>query len=223
MFTQLMYAADALYGERRDRGILFWKSLPLSDTETVLSKLFVAAVLMPLVAAGIALVTQVGFFAIAGAKLSSLDLLRGHVWVPSVWGGAIVTSVYLVIAGALWYLPVIAWFLAVSAWAPRSPLMYATLPPVGVMVAEYITFHTTHVWHLCIARLNFVGLLSEALGGSGVQLVIDDEHMIIPRNLVDMMQPGRFFGSAQVWIGVAVAAGLLVATIRLRRSRDDTA
>jgi ABC-2 type transport system permease protein len=223
MFTQLLYAIDALYGERRDRGILFWKSLPLSDAETVLSKLFVAAIVMPLVAAGIAIVTQLAFFAIASTKLSSLELLHGHLWTPSLWAGSILVTLYLVIAGALWYLPVLGWCLLVSAWAPRSPLMYATLPPLGVALAEYFTLRSHHVWAVCLERLNLVGLLAHALGGPGVNLVIDDQHMIIPRSLVEMMQPAQFLGSADVWIGVAVGVGLIAATIWVRRSRDEAA
>src|SRR6185312_13125765 len=31
----IFYSLDALYGERRDRSILFWKSLPVSDTTAV--------------------------------------------------------------------------------------------------------------------------------------------------------------------------------------------
>src|ERR1700687_5194317 len=42
IFTAFMvgvfYCLDALHGERRDRSILFWKSLPVSDLTTVLSK-----------------------------------------------------------------------------------------------------------------------------------------------------------------------------------------
>ena len=44
------YCIDALYADRADRSVLFWKSLPLSDAETVLSKFATAAVLIPLVA-----------------------------------------------------------------------------------------------------------------------------------------------------------------------------
>ena len=34
----VVYLLDCLYGERRDRSILFWRSLPVSDTQTVLAK-----------------------------------------------------------------------------------------------------------------------------------------------------------------------------------------
>ena len=43
----IFYCLDALHGERRDRSILFWKSLPVSDLTTVLSKVFVPLVILP--------------------------------------------------------------------------------------------------------------------------------------------------------------------------------
>ena len=223
MFTQFMYAVDALYGERRDRGILFWKSLPLSDAETVLSKLCVALVVMPVVAAGIALATQITFFAIASAKLSSVELLQGHLWSPAVWGGSLLTLLYLTVAGSVWYLPVVGWCLLVSVWAPRSPLMYATLPPIGLALAEYITLRSHHLWTLFLERVNYGGLLSHALGGHGTVLAIDDEHMQVPRTLTELLRPGQFVGSAAVWAGVAVGAGLIAGAIWLRRTRDEAA
>ena len=52
MFTSFIvgvfYCLDALHGERRDRSILFWKSLPVSDLTTVLSKLSIPLVVLPL-------------------------------------------------------------------------------------------------------------------------------------------------------------------------------
>ncbi|MGC1458667.1 MAG: hypothetical protein WA825_10345, partial [Steroidobacteraceae bacterium] len=52
-----MYAGDCLYAERKDRSILFWKSMPVSDTLTVLSKLLLVVVLVPLGVYLVSLVT----------------------------------------------------------------------------------------------------------------------------------------------------------------------
>jgi ABC-2 type transport system permease protein len=54
----LFYCLDALYGERRDRSILFWKSLPVSDLTTVLSKATIALVVLPLVTFAVIVATQ---------------------------------------------------------------------------------------------------------------------------------------------------------------------
>src|SRR6201987_208862 len=58
MFVGAFYCLDALYGERRDRSILFWKSLPVSDAITVLSKLTIPFVILPLISFVIAIATQ---------------------------------------------------------------------------------------------------------------------------------------------------------------------
>ena len=52
------YSIDALYADRRDRSVLFWKSLPLSDLETVLSKFATAIVVIPLVALAASAIAQ---------------------------------------------------------------------------------------------------------------------------------------------------------------------
>lgn len=49
-FVVFFYCLGALYDDRRDRSILFWKSLPISDTGTVLSKVLSATVLAPAIA-----------------------------------------------------------------------------------------------------------------------------------------------------------------------------
>jgi ABC-2 type transport system permease protein len=225
LFTQFFYAIDSLYGERRDRAILFWKSLPVSDTETVLSKLFVAVVVMPGVAAGAALVTQLVLFAIAGAKLAPLGLLQGHLWAPSLWGSTLLVMAYGLLTSMLWYLPLIGWALLVSAWAPRSPLTYATLPPLAIGLAEYIVFHSHHALAIIGERVGNLGLLGHAFdhrsNGGGFGLVVTADRVEIPRALVDAMRPAQFFGSAEVWLGVLLAAVFVVAAIGVRRRRDE--
>jgi ABC-2 type transport system permease protein len=222
MFTQFFYAIDSLYGERRDRAILFWKSLPVSDTLTVLSKLAVASVVMPFVAVAVAFVAQLALFAILSAKLAPIDLLHGHLWTVQLWAGTLEFMLYVTAAGVLWYLPVIGWCLLVSAWAPRSPLMYASLAPLGAALGEFLVFHTHHLWSICIERLKLFGLLSQTLGGYAINNVkVDDEHFNIPQWLAETMRPAQFFGSADVWIGVAVGAALVAAAIWVRRTRDE--
>ncbi len=227
LFTQFFYTIDSLYGERRDRAVLFWKSLPLSDTETVLSKVFVAVLVMPLAAAVAAVASQVLVFAIASVKLAPLQLLQGHLWTPSLWGGSLLVSGYALVASMLWYLPFVGWCMLVSAWAPRSPLMYATLPPLAVGLAEFIVFRTHYVLAVVGERFGNMAFFAHAFSGrsqaTGFGFVIDQDHMEIPRSLVETMRPGHFFGTADVWVGVVVGTLLIVAAIWVRRSRDESA
>src|SRR5204863_7376338 len=65
----VFYSLDALYGERRDRSILFWKSLPVSDLTTVLSKAITPVVILPLVTFATAVGTQTVMLLVATAVL----------------------------------------------------------------------------------------------------------------------------------------------------------
>src|SRR6266478_6442377 len=55
----VFYCLDALHGERRDRSILFWKSLPVSDLTTVLSKATIPLVVLPAISFAIVVCVQV--------------------------------------------------------------------------------------------------------------------------------------------------------------------
>src|SRR5258708_23366080 len=48
MIVGVFYCLGALQGERRDRSILFWQSLPVSDLTTVMSKAIVPFLSLPL-------------------------------------------------------------------------------------------------------------------------------------------------------------------------------
>ena len=58
LLVGIFYSLDALYGERRDRSIFFWKSLPVSDLITVLSKLAIPLVIVPMLSFAITVATQ---------------------------------------------------------------------------------------------------------------------------------------------------------------------
>ncbi|MBS0393380.1 MAG: ABC-2 transporter permease [Proteobacteria bacterium] len=222
--TQFFYAIDSLYGERRDRSVLFWKSMPVSDRETVLSKFVFATLVMPVVAALVALATQVVVFAILSPRVAAIDGVLPHLWSPAVWGGSLLLTAYGILVFALWYLPLVGWYLLVSAWVPRSPLMFATLPPLALMLAERIVFGTHYTTAVVMGRLMTLG---PAFGGrhdgTDVGLVIDNEHLQIPRTLVDAMRPLHFLGSPEVWAGVVLGVALVVAAIYVRRTRDEAA
>lgn len=227
LFTQFFYIIDSLYSERRDRSILFWKSLPVSDLATVLSKLFVAAVLMPAAAAAAALLTQVAVFLIGTAKLAAVPGLIAHVWTPAIWAGSVLVLCYVLVAMALWYLPVLGWGLLVSAWAPRSPFMVASLPPLALALAEFIVFRTHYALAIIGERVGNLGFLARTFGGHpaagfGFQVVIDKDTVTVPHSLLDLMRPLDYFTSPAVWIGVAVGVGFVAAAAWMRRYRDAT-
>src|ERR1700675_545720 len=70
LIVGVFYTLDALYGERRDRSILFWKSLPVSDLITVLSKLTIPIVILPLLSFAITIATQFIMLLLSSAILA---------------------------------------------------------------------------------------------------------------------------------------------------------
>jgi ABC-2 type transport system permease protein len=120
----IFYSLDALYGERRDRSILFWKSLPVSDLTAVLSKLIIPLAILPLVSFAISLATQ--FIMLL---LSNVILLGSGVNVAALWTEvsffhvSVVLLYHLLTVHGLWYAPFYGWLLLVSAWATRAPFI----------------------------------------------------------------------------------------------------
>jgi ABC-2 type transport system permease protein len=205
-FVAILYCLDALYGERRDRSILFWKSLPVSDTTIVLSKMAVPVVVVPLIAfaltVGVHLIMLLlGSVIFQGSGIGAATLWRD---VPLVHKWAVL-FVHLVPGHGLAFVPFYAWLLLVSAWARRTPFLWAVLPPLAIAGVEKIAFNTSY----------FVGILLSPLAG-GMR-----PSEPAPAMSMDAMTPalGDLLSSPGLWIGFAVAAVFLVGAIRLRRAR----
>src|SRR3984957_8800253 len=206
LIVGVFYSLDALYGERRDRSILFWKSLPVSDLTTVLAKLTIPLVILPLVTFAITIVTQWIMLLIS----SVLMLARGQSVAP-LWSHlplfqmSLMLLFHVVAIHGLQFAPVYSWMLLVSSWARRAPLLWAVLPPLAIGVAEKIAFNTSH----------FAALLGYLLGG-GPEVVTGKMQMLplTPRAV------GEFFINPGLWIGLAVSVAFLAAAVRLRRYRE---
>lgn len=209
LLVGLYYALDTLYGERRDRSILFWKSLPVSDLTAVLAKLTIPLVIVPVLSFLITLVTQVLML-----LLSSVVLLGSGVTMAELWGNpasfveiSFILLYHIVLVHGLWYAPVYGWLLLVSAFAPRAPLVWAVLPPFVVYGVERIAFNSTYFLGLLQER--FLGPSSHAATAAGKA----------PMGLADQLIPKHFFAEPGLWIGLAVGAVFIAAAVRLRRYR----
>jgi ABC-2 type transport system permease protein len=139
----LAYVLDCLYAERKDRSILFWKSLPVSDTETVLVKFGLAVVLVPLGAMLLSMVAFVLVYGVGAIVAPQMTALLGEVdalGVLTVLGR--VLAVLLV--SMLWYAPLTAWLMLASVSTRRSPWLIAILVPLGLILAELALTQQTH-------------------------------------------------------------------------------
>lgn len=216
MITCFFYSLDALYGDRRDRSILFWKSLPLSDVETVLSKAVTALAVIPLAAAAGALLGQLGVGLAGTLKFGSLIMVE-----PTAILAGVAFALYSAVAFMLWYAPLVAYLLAWSAWAPRSPFLYAIVPPVVLAVIEKLVFGSSYVGHLIADRT--VGGVIRALGQHhevGVVFNGDDDQVPGVAAVGQLVQ--GFLAAPELWLGVVAAAALLAATVWIRRYRDES-
>jgi ABC-2 type transport system permease protein len=209
LLVGLYYSIDALYGERRDRSILFWKSLPVSDVTAVLSKLIIPLVFIPLLSYLITIAAQLLML-----LLSSVVLLGSGVDISTVWtqSGFLQASgimfYHIVTVHGLWYAPIYGWLLLVSAWSPRAPLIWAVLPPFVICGVEKVAFNTEHF--LALVEERFLGPETHGvtLPGSGP-----------PMHSMSTLIPDNFFGQPGLWIGLAVAVVFIAAAVRLRRYR----
>jgi ABC-2 type transport system permease protein len=205
----IFYCLDALYAERRDRSILFWKSLPISDLTTVLSKAIIPLVLLPLLTWVITVVTQSLMLLINVTVFHArgIDTTALHTGLP-LTQNAMMLLYHLVAIHSLWYAPIWCWFLLVSAWARRAPLMWAILPPFALGVLEIITLHSGHVFEFLKYRLH--GPLGSDAFTSGTSM-----------SMADMpLSPAHFLSTPGLWTGLALAAVFLAAAIQLRRYRN---
>ncbi|MGH8285756.1 MAG: hypothetical protein ACRETT_08320 [Steroidobacteraceae bacterium] len=218
------YLIDCLYAERKDRSILFWKSLPVSDGATVISKLLVALVLVPLGVYVLALVTDVLFAGVLSFRLR--DSVMGQAlltWDTGVWLQVQGLMFVGLIVAMLWYAPIAAYLLLVSAWARRNVFLWAVLPPVLLLMAEEIAFNTDYVKNFLGYRLGGVwGELGVGHGLNQLETVLKTDGSSSVQNLFKTIDATSVFGSAGLWLGVAAAVALVWGAVRFRRYRDDT-
>jgi ABC-2 type transport system permease protein len=198
----IFYCLDALHGERRDRSILFWKSLPVSDLLTVLSKALVPLVVLPAVACMTVMALQLLVLFFGGLILQASGLDGTVLWtgisLAHLWGALI----YGVVGLALWHAPIYAWLLLISGWAKRATFLFAVLPPLALCLVEKIAFDTAVVWSLLKDRL--FGFMFHGFEGRGLGP---------PDPLALLATPG-------LWIGLVVAALMLATTVWFRRYRQ---
>jgi ABC-2 type transport system permease protein len=207
------YSLDALHGERRDRSILFWKSLPVSDRTTVLSKASIPLVILPLLVFAIAVSLHLVMLLLSTAVLL---LLGGAatLWAHLPLFQMEVVLLYGLVVIALWHAPLYAWLLLVSAWARRATFLWAVLPLLGIGVFEWLVFHTSHFANLLHRRL--LGFAWDAFNFTTPDGSPVDPHFIP----VAQLTPGKFLSTPGLWIGLIFAAIFLAATVRLRRNRE---
>ena len=202
----LFYCLDALYGERRERSILFWKSLPVSDVTTVLSKITVPLVILPAIILPTIVITQFIMMLISSAALMPSGL-SSTTWANFNLVQQSVILIYMLIVITLWHAPIYGWALLISNVARRATFLWAVMPFIAASIFEKITFNTTYFYSMLKNRVFGAGDVAFSMQGN---FSIDS---------LSQLTPGKFLSAPGLWIGLIFAVAFVIAAIRLRRYR----
>jgi hypothetical protein len=204
VLVTISYLLGSLFNDRKDRSILFWKSMPVSEWEEVLTRLAIAVVVAPAIYIGVSLLLQLVFVLLSmllvwRMELDPFEIIVGNIRVADLLvkqiGGWLMT--------ALWVAPVYAWLMLASAWARRAPFMVAFAPVVALV------------------------LLERLLIGSDFTLTAVSNHL---PHFIGGQSTGGFYFHSLFWeqfdffslfCGLVFAAASLAACVYLRRYRFE--
>ena len=226
-FVVFFYCLGALYDDRRDRSFLFWKSLPISDTATVLSKVIAAGVIAPIVVVVCGVLTGIAMlliFALAlsfhGVSVWSL-LVLAH---PFQMIGFLIGSIPLYL---LWALPTVGWLMLCSSWARTKPFLWAAVIPValGVMISWFNLlgsegFKSSWYWREIVVRILFSVFPGGWLRDSAATQLSKDPESI--GHFFNLSNSYAVLASPDIWIGAIAGIAMLAAAVWFRRWRDDS-
>jgi ABC-2 type transport system permease protein len=207
LIVAVFYCLEALHGERRDRSILFWKSLPVSDLTAVLAKASVPFLLV-LLCFVVTVAAQLIMLLLSSSVLAESGLGVAPLWTHvSLFQRSLGLGYHYLTVHALWYAPIYGWLLLVSAWARRAAFVWAILPPLAIGVVEKIAFNTSHFADWLGYRFSGPQHFDFSMpGGMAMDLAMS-------------LDLGRLLITPGLWTGLIVAAAFLLGAVRLRRNR----
>lgn len=221
-FVAFFYLLDSLYADRRDRSVLFWRSMPVTDLQTVLSKLLTATIAGPLATLAVLFCA----YAVWSGVVAVFGLAAGfdYWWLglnPLAWIKASLLLFGALLGIMLVLAPFIGWVLLASAWAPRAPFLWAFLPPLGLALLEEMFLDSnrflqtigTHFETLVPQLFAVHSMHDVALQGDGYKVSLGPAFQLSASYLTE----------PRLWVGVAVGAAFVTGAIWMRRYRDDAA
>ncbi len=222
------FCLGSLFDERKDRSVLFWKSLPVSDGETVLSKAAMALVGAPLITFGFGVITSVIVLVVSIASAAFTGLNLSAVFLaPATYLGPFkllaVLPVYVV-----WALPTVGWLMMVSAWARTKVFLWAVGVPVltGVLLAWFnamFDFGIDVKWYWANIVGRGLGSISPGAWFAFVDPAggVDLKHGHGIELGVLTVQSWKTLAFANPWIGAVLGSAMLYAASRIRRWKDE--
>jgi ABC-2 type transport system permease protein len=215
MIVAAFYCLGALFNERRDRSILFWKSLPVSDLKTVLAKAAIPMLVLPVVGVVATVVAEALILLLSTLILVAAGVSAATPWTPGFIVGEGVVMVYVWITLTLWLAPIYGWLMLVSVWARRAPFLWAVMPVLALFLVEKLAFNSTHLLALVINRIS--GVYAEAFTTPAAEA---NARGGMPPLELGAVDPLKFLASPGLWLGLIFFAACLAACVWLRRRRE---
>ena len=218
----VFYTLDCLYTERKDKSILFWRSMPVTDAEAVIAKLATAIVIIPMVTVAVVIATHLVNLAVTSIWFSAKGADAGHlIWgsVPLLdnWLAALIVT----LASAIWMSPFVGWLLFVSAFTKRSPFLMAFMPLVLIPILEFIFLRSSFFADAVFSRKGMIPLFH----GMDIEAFFDEETLHLSEEAVSLLaflDVGQFLTSPSMWTGVIVCGIFVTAAIYVRRYRYES-
>jgi ABC-2 type transport system permease protein len=219
----LFYLLDSLYAERKDKSILFWRSMPVTDAETVLSKLVTAILVIPLITLGFIMATQLVVMAIISMWVGAQGANPWYlVWQAAPLFDSWASTAVFLLFGSLWVAPFYGWFLLVSAYTKRSPLLMALLPIIVLPMLERSILKTQYLTDALFWRTVEMPIFKHI----DVSTLFDDQEFLLRAqdgiSVIGLIDFTGFLTSPGLWGGLIVCGLFTTAAIYVRRYRDDS-
>ena len=209
-FGLLAYSLSTFADERKDRSLIFWRSLPVSDLTTVLSKVFIVTLIVPLMVIPYIILLQLVAMTSASIFFATNDIVSFG-W---LWGSDIITEwvriIFSLWAQALWSLPLFLWLMLAGTYAAR-PIAGAIVPPVILIVLEGVIFKTNLVLEFIENRIGFWSRSDS----------FPKEYQEI--RVVDISDILLLFSTQAFWIGIFASVILVAGIVYVRSSNSDHA
>ncbi|HKS94255.1 MAG TPA: hypothetical protein VJS16_06305 [Gammaproteobacteria bacterium] len=225
LFMVWFYLMDSLYADRKDRSVLFWRSMPVSDTATVLSKLFTGMVTAPLFMFVLVVLAEIvaGIIFTIAAGIIGVNLLHAAFYPGTIILTWIVLA-FALIQQSLWLLPYWGWFLLCSAWAKKLVLAWAVLIPLGAILIELIVFRSHYLSDGILGHIGRGAMLVGGYAGSESQTGFHGDFQMFGQSGHSVYTFGsvaHMFAVPEMWIGVGIGIIFILGTIWLRRHRAE--
>lgn len=204
----------SLYEDRRDRSFLFWKSMPVSDTEEVLARFLGGAILPQLSSMAVTLIGALVLLVLVSVVGGLQGGPLGPLWSIGPFVLIWLKSLIYVPLTTLWWLPVLGWILFASALAPRAPFAFCVLPPVLIGALEWGLLGSGHFGRWIGQQMAYpIKLEGKEIVGREIESPADFFEAMEP-SIGDMFSS---FGEPRFYAGVVLGAAFIAASIWRRR------